>query len=68
MQERFIPMYLTATFASATGDSFTKYLCLASHFLVSERAEEQPPFTMGLVQKPVFLSKTEKPGTPSCTY
>lgn len=58
MQERFIPMYLTATFDSATGDNFTKYPCLASHFLVSERAVEQPPFSMGLMQKPSFLSKT----------
>lgn len=51
-------MYLTATFDSVTGDNFTKYLCLASHFLISERAAEQLPFTMGLMQKPFFLSKT----------
>lgn len=58
IQERFIPMYLTATFDSVTGDSFTKYLCLASHFLISEGAVKQPPFGMGLMQKPFVLSKT----------
>lgn len=43
-----------------TGDNFTKYLCLASQFLIPERAVEQPPFSMRLMQKPLFLSKTLK--------
>lgn len=58
MQEKFIPMFSIATFDSVTGDNFTKYLCLASQFLIPERAVEQPPFSMGLMQKPLFLSKT----------
>lgn len=57
MQEMFIPMYLTATFDSVADDNFTKYLCLASHFLIFERAVEQPSFSMGLMQKPSFLGK-----------
>lgn len=58
MQEKFIPMFSTAPFDSITGHNFTKYLCLASQFLIPERAVEQPPFSMGLMQKPLFLSKT----------
>lgn len=58
MQERFIPMYSTTTFDSVTSDNSTKYLCLSSHFLIPERAVEQPSFSMGLMQKPLFLSKT----------
>lgn len=34
MQERFIPMYLTAAFDSVTGDNFTKYLCLLASWKV----------------------------------
>lgn len=50
------------------GDNFTKYLCLALQFLIPERAVEQPPFSMGLTQKPLFLSKTDKPCTRSSMY